>query len=91
LNGPPGLFLAAGKGVLRSMLMDPESIIEAIPVDTCISGMIVMVKHLATSTRSEEIPVYNLTLHESRKITIDKMFKHVRVLGRIYPLYGGLW
>lgn len=91
LNGPPGVLLAAGKGVLRSMLMNPNSIIEAIPVDTCINGIIVMVKHLATNERSDEIPVYNMTLHDSRKITNGKMFKYARELGQLYPCSGGLW
>lgn len=71
--------------------MDPNSIIEAIPVDGCISGMIVMVKHLATTERSDEIPVYNMSLHESRKITIGKMFKYSRELGLKYPVVAGLW
>lgn len=91
LNGPPGILLAAGKGVLRSMLMNPNSTIEAIPVDTCINGIIVMVKHLATNERSDEIPVYNMTIHDSRKITNGKMFKYAKELGQLYPCYGGLW
>jgi alcohol-forming fatty acyl-CoA reductase len=51
LNGPPGIFLAAGKGVLRSMLIDPDGQIEGIPVDACINGIIVLTKHLATTER----------------------------------------
>ena len=91
LNGPPGIFLAAGKGVLRSMLMNPNSTIEAIPVDACTNGIIVVAKHLAVNERSKEIPVYNMTLHESRKITIGKMFKYARELGKLYPVSAGLW
>lgn len=51
LNGPPGILLAAGKGVLRSMLIDPEGQIEGIPVDVCINGIITLAKHLATTKR----------------------------------------
>lgn len=51
LNGPPGILLAAGKGVLRSMLIDPEGQIEGIPVDTCINGILTLTKHLATTQR----------------------------------------
>lgn len=91
LNGPPGLFLAAGKGVLRSMLINPDSKIEGIPVDVCINGIIVMTKHLATVERSKEIPVYNMSIHESRKITNGKMFKYARELGQKYPCTAGLW
>lgn len=51
LNGPPGILLAAGKGVLRSMLIDEEGQIEGIPVDACINGIITLTKHLATTPR----------------------------------------
>lgn len=91
LNGPPGLMLAAAKGVLRSMLMNPDNKIEAIPVDACTHGMIYITKHLATSPRPDEIPVYNMTLHDSRKITIGKMIDHSRALSAKYPSWGGLW
>jgi alcohol-forming fatty acyl-CoA reductase len=65
--------------------------IEAIPVDTCINSIIVMVKHIASNPRSQEIPIYNITLHESRKISNGKMFKVARDLSRNYPCTAGLW
>lgn len=71
--------------------MDPSATIEAIPVDACTNGIVVMAKHLATNERSKEIPVYNMTIHESRKITIGKMFKYARELGKTYPYTAGLW
>lgn len=91
LNGPPGMFLAAGKGVLRSMLIDPDSVIEAIPVDVAINAIIVITKELATTERSPTVPVYNITLHESRKVTNGKMLQYARDLGQKYPVSGGLW
>lgn len=51
LNGPPGILLAAGKGVLRSMLIDPEGQIEGIPVDACINGILYLTKRVATEKR----------------------------------------
>lgn len=48
LNGPIGVMYAAGKGVLRSMLVDPKGMFEMIPVDTAISGLIVIAKELST-------------------------------------------
>lgn len=48
LNGPPGIIVAAGKGALRCLLMNPKSQFEACPVDGAISGLIMIVKHLAT-------------------------------------------
>lgn len=51
LNGPIGIMYAAGKGVLRSMIVDPAGMFEMIPVDTAIAGLIVIAKEL--STRAE--------------------------------------
>jgi alcohol-forming fatty acyl-CoA reductase len=48
LNGPAGVLIAAGKGALRSLLMNPQSQFEAVPVDGAINGLIMIVKHLAT-------------------------------------------
>ncbi|KAL7027650.1 hypothetical protein ACKWTF_005508 [Chironomus riparius] len=91
LNGPPGILLAAGKGVLRSMLINPDGLIEAIPVDACINGILTLTKHVATEKRSQEIPVFNATIHESRRITNGQMFDYAKELGDLYPVSGGLW
>lgn len=40
LNGPVGLMLAAGKGVIRTMLVDGNLKAQVIPVDTAINGVI---------------------------------------------------
>ncbi|XP_066995732.2 putative fatty acyl-CoA reductase CG5065 isoform X2 [Anabrus simplex] len=40
LNGPVGLLVGAGKGVIRSMLCHPEYTAELVPVDIAINAMI---------------------------------------------------
>jgi fatty acyl-CoA reductase len=40
LNGPMGLLVAAGKGVLRSMHCNRDYHAEVIPVDVAINGLI---------------------------------------------------
>lgn len=71
--------------------MDPKSTVEGIPVDACINGIIVLAKHLSTTERQKEVPVCNMTIHESRKLTIGKMFEYARELGAEYPCTAGLW
>lgn len=51
------LLLAAGKGVLRSMLINPDGLIEAIPVDACINGILTLTKHVATEKRYTDPPL----------------------------------
>lgn len=48
---------AAGKGVLRSMLINPDGLIEAIPVDACINGILTLTKHVATEERYADPPL----------------------------------
>lgn len=40
LNGPIGLMLGAGKGVIRTMLCDGSLIAQVCPVDIAINGII---------------------------------------------------
>ncbi|KAK9875977.1 hypothetical protein WA026_011078 [Henosepilachna vigintioctopunctata] len=40
LQGPMGLFVGAGKGIIRSMYMDSKSHADLIPADVCVNGML---------------------------------------------------
>lgn len=50
LNGPVGILYAAGKGVMRSLVVDPKGMFENIPADTAINGLILIAKDLSTTT-----------------------------------------
>lgn len=41
INGPTGLLIGAGKGVLRSMYCDPNSYGDYLPVDYAVNGLMV--------------------------------------------------
>jgi fatty acyl-CoA reductase len=49
LNGSPGVIIAAGRGVLRCMLMDMTATKNYIPVDTCMIGYIMIAKELGSA------------------------------------------
>lgn len=42
LNGPIGIMVGGGKGVIRSMLCDGSLIAEVIPVDVAINGLVLV-------------------------------------------------
>lgn len=42
LNGPTGVLVGAGKGVIRSMMCDETHHAEVIPVDVCINALVVL-------------------------------------------------
>jgi Male sterility protein. len=49
LNGPIGLLVGAGKGVIRSMYGKSEYLAQVIPVDVAINGMITIAWWIGTS------------------------------------------
>lgn len=49
LNGPIGVMVGGGKGVIRSMLCDETYKSEVIPVDMAISGLITIAFTIGTS------------------------------------------
>lgn len=51
LNGPTGIFVAAGKGVLRTMLCDIKNKAETIPVDKAINTIIAISHKVATGNK----------------------------------------
>ncbi|CAG9802078.1 unnamed protein product [Chironomus riparius] len=92
LNGAPGFIVAIARGVLRTMLMDVNTTKNYIPVDTCMNGYIMIAKHLASlKERPKEVPVYNLTAHESNTISMKEYFKICVDLKFVYPFSVGLW
>lgn len=50
LNGPVGLLVGAGKGVIRSMLVEEKNHAEVIPVDIVANALISMAWYRATQT-----------------------------------------
>lgn len=50
LNGPIGIMVGAGKGVIRSMLCDGNFKTEIIPVDIAIAGLITIAYKVGTMT-----------------------------------------
>ena len=49
LNGPVGLLVGAGKGVIRSVHCKGEYIAQMIPVDVAINGLIAIAWRIGTS------------------------------------------
>lgn len=68
INGPTGLVLAVGKGVMRTMLYDSNAVADLIPVDTVINLMITAAWNTGTKP-SNEIMIYNCTSGQLNGIT----------------------
>jgi len=57
-NGPSGLVVATGKGMLRVMLGSNSAIADIVPVDVCVNMMIAIAWHTAMK-HPKAIPVYH--------------------------------
>ncbi|CAG2166102.1 unnamed protein product, partial [Oppiella nova] len=68
INGPTGLILASGKGILRTMLFNSKAGADLIPVDTVINLMISVAWYTATQ-QPNSIMVYNCTSGQHNRIT----------------------
>ncbi|XP_054088721.1 putative fatty acyl-CoA reductase CG5065 isoform X3 [Zeugodacus cucurbitae] len=92
LNGPTGLLVGAGKGVIRSMLIDTRFKSEVIPVDYAINGLIVMPYEFNTQpTRPASVPIYNITAAEHRKMQWGEAIEMGKKIGYEYPMELCLW
>ncbi|XP_063620837.1 putative fatty acyl-CoA reductase CG5065 [Cydia splendana] len=92
LNGPIGLMVGAGKGVIRSMHCYGHYHCEVIPVDIAINAIIVIAYKIGTQTeRSPELPVYNITTGDDRDTTWKQVLDNGKATIRKYPFEGPLW
>jgi fatty acyl-CoA reductase len=67
-NGPTALFAAIGKGILRTMIGNQNSIADIIPVDVPVNLMIVAAWSTG-SKQHKDIRVYNSTTGSTNKLT----------------------
>ncbi|XP_057692440.1 fatty acyl-CoA reductase 1 isoform X1 [Corythoichthys intestinalis] len=62
-NGPSGIFIAAGKGILRTMRASNDAVADLVPVDVVINTTLAAAWYSASQklNRPKSIPVYNCT------------------------------
>ncbi|XP_062545047.1 putative fatty acyl-CoA reductase CG5065 isoform X2 [Armigeres subalbatus] len=92
LNGPVGIMVAGGKGVMRSMLCNGEYNAEVIPVDLAINGLITIAYTLGQMKEMPpEIPVYNVTCRETKRTTWKEVLEMGKATAYEYPFEAGVW
>ncbi|XP_048004863.1 putative fatty acyl-CoA reductase CG5065 isoform X2 [Leguminivora glycinivorella] len=90
LNGPVGLIIGAGKGVIRTMLCDPSIYAQVIPVDGAINAIIALVM-IEAAKKSENIPIYNLNVGHKKPTTWGEVLKCAKEYTWKYPVSFPLW
>ncbi|KAL0125704.1 hypothetical protein PUN28_004638 [Cardiocondyla obscurior] len=93
LNGPTGLMVGAGKGVIRSMHCNGDYHAEVIPVDFATNTIITIAYKLGTEWQNTQksIPVVNITQGNVRPITWGEVLETGRTKLHEYPFEGQVW
>ncbi|XP_059046784.1 putative fatty acyl-CoA reductase CG5065 [Achroia grisella] len=92
-NGPVGLIIASGKGLLRSIHTEPDLIADYMPVDIAIKSIICMawVRGTKKLEITDDIPIYNCCAGTLNNITMSEMVEFGRKLAPTMPINGALW
>ena len=80
MNGPTGLLVGAGKGVIRTMLCNPDYLADCIPVDLVVNGLILTAWETGTAKKSKAPLVVNLTM----SVSICKFIKILKCFSFSY-------
>ncbi|XP_069692562.1 putative fatty acyl-CoA reductase CG5065 [Periplaneta americana] len=92
LNGPIGLLVGGGKGVIRSMHCRGEYHAEVVPVDLAINALVAIAWRTgAFDTRPQQIPVYNITASAMKRITWAEVLQKGRRIVYENPFEMTIW
>uniref|UniRef100_A0A2M4AKH7 Fatty acyl-CoA reductase n=1 Tax=Anopheles triannulatus TaxID=58253 RepID=A0A2M4AKH7_9DIPT len=90
-NGPIGLLLGCGSGIVRTGLLDLNNRINCIPVDVSIKAIIVAAWKRATIDEPSALPVYNSASDPKKTINYGMMLYDGKALFERNPLSNVLW
>ncbi|XP_054090510.1 fatty acyl-CoA reductase 1 [Zeugodacus cucurbitae] len=93
INGPTGLLIGAGKGVIRTMYCNSSGYGDFLPVDVAVNGMLVASWHYLTATdRSQVNRVAHMTSSNDIKVSWNEIIECGRwVIENKIPLNGVAW
>ncbi|XP_034946182.1 putative fatty acyl-CoA reductase CG5065 [Chelonus insularis] len=90
INGPTGLLIGAGKGVIRTMLCDERGYADYLPVDIAINAIFGCSWNYIYC-KDESRRVYNLTSSHQFKVSWSEILDRGRRITEKVPLNGVLW
>ncbi|XP_053986401.1 putative fatty acyl-CoA reductase CG5065 [Hylaeus volcanicus] len=92
-NGPVGMLIGGGKGVLRVACTNPVSASDFLPVDVAIKAMLTAAwkRGIETVTKDPEVHVYNSTSYQIRRILNRELVAMGHRINRNTPLEGIIW
>ncbi|XP_026322634.1 fatty acyl-CoA reductase 1-like, partial [Hyposmocoma kahamanoa] len=92
-NGPVGILVACGKGIMRSIYSDSELIADYMPVDISIKSIIATawIRGTKKLEPTDDVPIYNCCASNLNNITMGELVEVGRQISESYPLNDMLW
>lgn len=90
INGPTGLLIGAGKGVIRTMHCNENGYADYLPVDIAVNAIITTTWNFIYN-KDYEKRVYNLTSSSDYKISWAEIIARGRRITEKVPLNGVVW
>lgn len=88
-NGPTGMIVGAGSGLIRSFCCDSDCPLYCTPADTCINAIIVAAWKKAQNLDKDVLPIYNCA---TGKTSVTEMTGDVmKKVAQEYPLSTAFW
>ncbi|XP_043501893.1 putative fatty acyl-CoA reductase CG5065 [Polistes fuscatus] len=90
INGPTGLMIGAGKGVIRTMLCNGDYLTDLMPCDIAVNSIITLAWHVGLE--KPEKPIFmNVTESGDNPVTWNEIIEIGRKQTLNYPFSGLLW
>ncbi|XP_026465071.1 fatty acyl-CoA reductase 1-like [Ctenocephalides felis] len=91
MNGPVGLVIASGKGLLRAALIAQDNVMDYFPVDVVVKGLIIATWQKGIKVVSQEkLPVYNCSVQENYDMTQRQFNENGRKVMEKYPFNNAI-
>ncbi|XP_022197920.2 fatty acyl-CoA reductase 1 [Nilaparvata lugens] len=90
-NGPAGLMLGAGKGVIRTAIINPDAVPDYMPVDIACKAIIVAAWNKAVKDNSDkQLTIYNCS-SRSKSISSRELVRIAYDAFWVAPMHDILW
>ncbi|XP_011705903.1 PREDICTED: putative fatty acyl-CoA reductase CG8306 [Wasmannia auropunctata] len=90
-NGPIGMLIGGGKGVLRVLWSDPTIISDFAPVDAAIKGIIITAWKRGIKTEDKTTDVYNCSSSQMKSMSIDHIVRIGFSFIKDVPMNNTIW
>ncbi|XP_057664481.1 putative fatty acyl-CoA reductase CG5065 [Diorhabda carinulata] len=91
LNGPTGILVGAGKGVIRTMHCNLEYNADIVPVDMAINSLLTVAWKVGKEPKKNEVEVYNITANRDDILKWGEALEICRKHVYDYPFSVCLW